>query len=211
MRIIRGMDEKEATKYYRGILEEYKNGQYLSGDHFNEFMGLLHRHPNYEEKVKNGVSDISVIHNKTGKVLCIIDDNGDTEIFSYLKCIRGNYISKRKSFINATWFLIKEYNFTYKKQYFKENEDENKQIICMETGEKITWKESFTIHREPSITKICDMFIEKNKIDLNNVLYTNDGNGHQFADKELSRNFLEFYKSVCNLKLVKKRSNKEDE
>ena len=94
--------KKVLIKKCQEILKRHRDGESLSNEEFGFIFNLLHSHPHYDEKTKDGIYDIIVRKNVRGArgitipyQFRMINKNGEEIPFSFYKCI-NNYNIKNE-------------------------------------------------------------------------------------------------------------------
>lgn len=200
--------KKDALLYFKNILNSYKFGEILNSADYEDVLSLLKTHKKAKEKIGSGVKEFKVdeIRYKT-KCFYIIRDDSMPDVFSYTKCINGNY-SPITKFSRTCRDLVGDDLRSVKLSYFKDRSKKGK-VKCQETGELSFWEELNVDHRQPNtFSVIVDRFIEVNKIDLSLVQYIEIIDSvYTFKDISLSKKFQEYHKLKANLRLVRKDKN----
>lgn len=200
--------KKDAHDHFKRILNSYAYGESLSEVDLLDVLALLHFHPRAEEKIGVGVCEIRVekIRYKT-KCFCIVRSDSSSDVFSYIKCINGEY-SPTAKFRRTCRDLVREDLRGVKQTYFMAHSKKGS-IQCQETGEWCSWEELNVDHRQPNtFSVIVDRFIEVNGIDVDAVNYSEVMDAvYEFEDESLRKAFREYHRSKANLRLVKKKRN----
>ncbi len=183
--------KKDAISFYKKILFNHKLGDFLSEKETEEIKELLKNHPDYEYKKGLGIKYIFVDSDGFGKGCFWIKRVDNTEIdFSFYTCINGKK-SVLQDFESACRRSIAEFIIDFK----------NKNGITKDKREHVD--------HEPPLTfsKIVDDFIKEKNIDLTKIEYDNSSTMTLFIDKKLEKDFYEYHKSVCKLRIISAKEN----
>lgn len=81
-------NQKEATAYFKAMLNRYRPGQRVSDEDGADLAALLKRHSEHQEKVGIGIAHFEVMSAEFGtKCFRIVRVDGTGEDFSYRHCI----------------------------------------------------------------------------------------------------------------------------
>ena len=81
-------NQKEATAFFKAMLNRYRPKQRVSGDDEADLAALLKRHTEYEEKVGLGIAHFEVMSAEFGtQCFRLVRVDGTGEDFSYPHCI----------------------------------------------------------------------------------------------------------------------------
>jgi hypothetical protein len=206
--------KKEATGYYRSILNSYSFGQSLNDSDFNDLTDLLNYNPLASENGTNATDDTVYITDiKVSKVQfntkCfeVFYNNAESRYISYLLCINNKSYSAADLFYAACRSAVNPDIHRVKSRYFKNSK--NRMAKCQETGILSKWEELVVDHRQPNtFSVIVDRFKELNNIDLDIIEYTSDNkNNIVFADNSLTEKFRQYHKEKANLRVVRRECN----
>jgi hypothetical protein len=82
------VNKKEATAYFKGMLNRYRPRQLISEEDATDLAALLKRHSEYEEKVGVGIDHFEVMSAEFGtQCFRLVRTDGTGEDFSYLHCM----------------------------------------------------------------------------------------------------------------------------
>ncbi len=200
--------KKDATGYYKGILNSYDFGETLNEYDFNEIKNLIQAHPDFENKFNFEINKILVAKVKYNtKSFQVVKNVSDRVVFSYLKCINGQY-KPRAKFNRACRDTVQEVLRNVKQKYFEKYSKKGR-VKCQETGKISRWEELVIEHRQPNtFSVIVDRFIEINNIDLKSIEYDEKNDGiYKFKDKNISERFMQYHKDKANLRIIRKEIN----
>ena len=200
--------KKDALNFYKGILNSYKFGDFLSEIDRLEIVELLKKHPDFKRKYSNGIKQVLVDKVKyNSKAFHVIDNDSNKEVFSYIKCINGQK-SPLTIFTNTCRDIVQEDINRVKLQYFRDNSKDGL-VKCQESHDLCKWKDLVIDHRQPNtFSVIVDRFIEINEIDITKVDYIEIFDGvYEFGDEALSNQFKSYHKEKANLRIVKREIN----
>jgi hypothetical protein len=201
--------QKDAVEYFKNILRGYSTGAFLSGQDLKDVLALLSLHPRASHKVGFGVRKIFVENNDYGnKCFNVQRIDGSIEDFSYLKCIRGEH-KPFTQFSNACRRAVKNDIVAFKVNYFWKNQNENKTIKCLESGEQITISEGHVDHVAPlTFSILVQQFIFIKNIILRQVEYRRRGIcGIEFADSGIKNDFQEWHSKNAILRVIRNTEN----
>lgn len=200
--------KKDAIQHYKEILNSYEFGDVLSDKDFLQLVDLINYRDDAEQKIGCGIKEITIDKGKyNSKSFKLIREDLSEEIFSYLRCINGEY-SHLSKFNKACRDLVAEQLRLVRLQYFKDNSVKGF-VKCQETGEACRWEDLNVDHRQPNtFSVIVDRFIEINNIKVEEVEYVEVMEAvYKFKDTDLNEKFKSYHKERANLRIVKKGLN----
>jgi hypothetical protein len=183
--------KKEAIFHYKKILFTHKLKDILTENETEELKELLKNHPDYEKKIGSGIKFIFTDSDGFGKGCFWIMRTDNTRIdFSFYTCINGKK-SVLQDFEAACRHSVTNFIIDFK----------NKNGIVKDKTEHVD--------HEPPLTfsKIVDNFIKEKSIDLTKIEYDNSSTMTFFKDKNLEKDFYEYHKSVCKLRIISAKEN----
>lgn len=196
-------NQNEIKNFTRNLL----NGEQLEfvkgSDEYNFLFDLFSCHHRAIEKLKDIDKAIIEMNSYGNKTFTIVDLNGDKKDISYLKCVHGkptpyNYFSR------AARNAVVSFVIAYKNKYFGDKYFST----CESTGQEISVDDCHVDHAPPNVfSKILLDFIEKYKIDLNNVEFDRTGESCFFIDKDLAESFYHYHENNAELRVVSKDWN----
>ena len=182
----------EMKRRCQEILKKHKDGESLDIWETQFIVTLLHSHPHYPEKVKNGIYDIIVRKNvkldegiTSPHQFRIIDKNGNEIPFSFYKCI-DNYNIKneiKKAFRKAIQHDI----YTFKIKNLN--------------------KKGVADHKIP-FQKILNDFLKQEGIKLKDVnIDLSSLTSPTITDKKLKRRWISYHRKHAILRIIPKEEN----
>lgn len=196
----------EATAFFRGMLNRYRDGQELTSDDDAILFELLQRHPQAEEKIGAGVKlfyrDSSPNHPTSCFHIERID--GTTTDFSYPTCISATSSTLAQQFYEACRNAVSENLTRQKNALFK---DAGGKMRCSKTGAMITIDEADYRHTIPKFREIVRDFIAENNITISSEIVTSSADMQyttRFVDLKIKNLFVRYHTAKANLAMFKK-------
>lgn len=228
--------KKDAIAHYRTILNSYDFGESLSDSDFDDLIDLLdYDYFNYlaeleatednveqelideielNESQENNDAEITIEDIKIARVQfntkcfeVFYSDETSTYI-SYLMIINNTKYTPEKLFYVACRNSIHTDIKAVKQEYFDKNSVKG-QVKCQETGILSKWTELVVDHRQPNtFSVIVDRFKEVNRIDLEIIEYTSNGQNHIiFKDESWTEQFRKYHTEKASLRIVRTECN----
>ncbi len=228
--------KKDAITHYRTILNSYDFGQSLNDSDFDDLIDLLYYdYFNYlaelettdesgeeetnnetetEESDENIEAEISIEYIKIARVQfntkCfeIFYSDKTSAYISYLMIINNTKYTPEKLFYVACRNSIHNDIKAVKQEYFDKNSAKG-QVKCQETGLLSKWIELAVDHRQPNtFSVIVERFKEVNRIELDVIEYTSNGQNHIiFKDDTWTEKFRRYHVEKANLRIVRTECN----
>lgn len=204
--------KKAAAEYIREILNNRELHLPLNDADTSFLLDLLTYHPNYKEKLGNGITSISIRLDEYGRnnQFYITRNDGSTTDFSYLTCLQQRDTSSIILFKEAARNAIHTQITDYKKEYFKQNQNSEGEVFCEETNRRVGYRECDVDHHPMSFNSIVENFIQLNTIDVNQVEYGGYGDNEQrksFVDKAIANSFSDYHQEIAILRIVSTEAN----
>lgn len=199
----RWFPSKAAIKQYcRDIIKATELNHLQRGKvdekHMPFLVGLVERHPNYEEKWGSGISYF-VVHGER-KGLAFIRTDHSQGIFSFLKAADGREWSPKAYFNSAARWAIRDTIVVFRDKRFGPHDE----IPSDLSGDPVTRETCHVDHHEPSFREIINEFCEKHdwkKMELA------DGFGKVFANAEDMELFRCFHDERAKLRILTAEEN----
>lgn len=228
--------KKDAVTHYRTILNSYDFEQSLNDSDFDDLIDLLdYDHFNYladtetaekvieqdiqleleltetneKSKVEITITDIKVAKVQFNtKCFEVIYSDESSGYISYLMIINKTKYTADKLFNIACRNSIHNDIHSVKQDFFDKNSAKG-QVKCQETGILSKWTELVVDHRQPNtFSIIVDRFKEVNKIDLDSIEFTSNGQNHViFEDDKWAESFKQYHKEKASLRIVRIECN----
>lgn len=196
--------KKSAKIKIKSIIDRYSPNSILVGDDFRTISDLIKYHPDSRKKIGPGINGIVVLNVPpyyNSKGFSIIRTDGSQTDFSYNKCLGVSVASKTK-FSRAARTAIGQTMIEFKRNIFSGN----KTLVCPMTGKQITPGTCHIDHAPPYyFSKIVDMFLLQNRIDVDLVKYKKRGDGSvviKFDSDDLGEAFIHFHNKLATLRAV---------
>lgn len=197
--------KKEATQFFKEMLENYTNGDKVSSvDDDNILFDLVQRHPEVEEKVGTGIEYFYKDRSPNHPTSCfhIKRNDGSTTDFSIKTCINNANPTLLQDFYSACRTAISPRLIEEKKQIFSYGE-----VPCSVTGELVAIDNSEYRHTQPRFRDIVKNFIFSENLEItSDMIVENDDMQYvtSFKSQELADKFNTFHAECSNLEIVKK-------
>jgi hypothetical protein len=193
-------------KYFKEMLNRYRDGEEISQDDDVILFELLQRHPEADEKIGEGVKCFyrskSIIHPTS--CFHIVRTDGTCTDFSYVSCISGRSSTLPQQFYEACRYAVSENLINDKKRLFGEA---GGTMRCTKTGDVITINESDYRHTTPKFREIVRNFIAVHKITISPEMISCGSDLQyvvKFKDSKIENLFKCYHKSISELAMFKK-------
>lgn len=203
--------KQEVSIHFKNMLHSYKVGDILNEEDKTQMFDLLLRHPNFYWKMSKGIKDfkIGLSYEWKKPAFEIIQEDGHTNDFSYIKCIKGKNPTRNQMFNEACREAVTVDILTFKKEFFKEN-DFPRCPIC--TGDlNFGWGNSEVDHVAPMVFRnIIRKFVYIYEIDINKIdvpLGVPGATRLKFSDRSFAEKFRVFHKEHATLRMVSPMGN----
>jgi len=202
----------DANKFFSGILKSSKLKTPLKNKNFSAVKALLLNHPDSDEKIGTGIDTLYADADTYGyRCFHVKRTDGSVESFSIKRCLNGEP-SDFVQFSRAARNTVGQEIYDKKVEFFKKNQNYNKEIQCPDTQEWISLNEAHVDHRIPSFSVICKTFIvNKEMVDekfLSKIEFVTDGvYGSWFKNKKLSDEFALYHRKSAVLRIIKAKEN----
>ena len=196
--------KKEATIFFKEMLESYSNGDTVSLIDDNILFDLIQRHPEVEEKIGVGIASFYKDRSPNHPTSCfhIKRNDGSSTDFSIKTCINNASPTLLQDFYSACRTAISSKLIEEKKQIFIDGE-----VPCAITGELVTSDASEYRHTQPRFRDIVNNFIiSESLIITNDMIVANADMQYitSFKNQELATKFNNFHSDCASLEIVKK-------
>lgn len=200
-----------AKDFFRKILNRYAIGHDLNQEDFEVLSELLERHPDYEEKLRHGISSIRVLPDDQNRNRCfwIVGENDELTDFSYLICINGEHRPIMQQISSACRTAVSEENTEYRRQFFEER---GGVATCSVSNQQIVFGNSVIDHQPPMVFNVivrafCAAdFPEGFPEDLIES-GTTSGTVTRFSDENISQRFRDFHNRLAVLRVIHRNAN----
>ncbi len=197
--------KKEATQFFKEMLESYNDGGRVSSiDDDNILFDLIQRHPEVVEKVGVGIDyfyrDLSPNHPTS--CFHIKRNDGSSTDFSIKTCINSANPTLLQDFYSACRTAVSSKLIEKKKQIFTHGE-----VPCSITGELVTSDDSEYRHTQPRFRDIVNNFILEENLEIASDMIVENADMRyitSFKNEELADKFNTFHSGCANLEIVKK-------
>ena len=194
----------EATKFFKDMLNRYRDGETLNQDDSKFLYELVLRHP--EIKIGVGVSRFYRDMTPDYPTSCfhLERPDGSKTDFSYKTCIDGYSTPLEQQFHQACRQSVSEELTRQKNTLFKES---GGTMLCSKTGVIITVDTAEYRHTEPKAIEIIRDFIATFKINITQDLIAPSKDmtyKSQLTDLEMERDFQKFHASKAHLAMFRK-------
>ena len=203
----------DVKKRASSILNSYEIGAFLSGNDLDFVLALLDNHPESTSKKGEGVKSIKIVPHeefgKKNKSFAIVRVDGTETDFSFMKCITPP--TPLGVFKQTCRRTIEFQIVSFKKKYFKDNEDSNGFIVCPITNELVNFENAHVDHQPPkTFDRLVEAFVQQFQIDISQVEIGGVADGdvvRYFVDKKLSVEWQEFHRRNADLRVVSEYAN----
>jgi hypothetical protein len=192
--------------YLKFVLNNQDTNQDLTGEWFDAVDGVLRLHNNYQEKVGAGEYNIFVQQctvNPRNKNFMIRREDGSTTDFSFYKALTpSNKASEVKA---ALRHLVQDQCIDFKNDYFEKYATGRGQVLCAETGLKVTKKASHLDHYPLQFDEIVSRWFKLHKLKLSDIQLSPhyDNQRHPtITDEYLAQTFYDYHLEVANYRVV---------
>jgi len=214
------LSKKEASEYYKQILNKYECNTLLKKEDFLDVLALSMLNSSSSQLIRKDKKT----NNKTGSIIsiCVVElkyktkcfeltfDDNSKKTISYTKRINRPIDIFHKTFTTVCRSVVQEDLRLVKQQYFDTNSKKG-YVKCQETNILSLWEELVVDHRQPNtLSIIIDRFIEINKIDITKIEYISGGKGElglAFYDSAITNGFKKYHKEKALLRIVRKECN----
>jgi hypothetical protein len=196
----------DATAFFKGMLAQYADGEFLNSGDEDILYELLQRHPEADEKIGVGVKAFFRMKSPDHPTSCfhvLRIDESKTD-FGYSACITGRAPSLRSQFYEACRRSVVA-ELMYQKQRLFDLSPGG--ISCVRTGELTTIHTSEYRHTSPQFREIVLEFIQvKNLVISPSMVTISQDMQYQtvFTDPRMAHDFVQFHASLARLKIFKK-------
>jgi hypothetical protein len=205
----------ELKTFVKAILHKYEIGVSIRNPDLDFISLLLKRHPEYSEKVGNGIQSIVVRKDKAwGKTKCfyIVRIDGTYTDFSYIHCIDNDTSQESiKMFKASARNAVSGQVIEYLKDYFKYGLDSENHFVCEISKIKVHKDQAHVDHIPPiTFAKIVKDFIKSRNIDPAQIEFVGFNDNEfkkQFKNENLKTDFQNYHRQVAKLRVVGKREN----
>lgn len=196
--------QKDLAAYVSALLRRYWGPVQLQDDEATFMSELLLRHPSAEEKIGCGLKAIWIKRNGTfGNGFYVERTDGTFIDFSYKQCIRPfTHASKAKFAFRRA---IVDQVIEVKSAAFGDADT----ILCMETGEPITWQMAHVDHEPPlTFAALLIEYTSLRAIDLNTIeLYEPKGGIGSLLPPEIEADWAEWHRQRAKLRVISAEAN----
>ncbi len=196
--------KKEATQFFKEMLENYNDGDTVSSIDDNILFDLIQRHPEVKEKVGVGISYFYRDQSPNHPTSCFHikrNDESNTD-FSIATCINSANPTLLQDFYSACRTAVSSKLIEEKRQLFIHGE-----VPCSITGELVTSDNAEYRHTQPRFRDIVNNFVIEENLEIaSNMIVENADMQYvtSFEDSDLAEKFNTFHSRCANLEIVKK-------
>jgi len=206
--------KKEATAYFRSILQSAAFEVELSGSDFADVESLLSCHPDAAEKIGVGIAALYVGPDPYGgRCFHLRRVDESTEHFSFPRCLNGEPPARTR-FSNAARLAVQSDIAEFREMVFKDPTLCSEGFVrCAKTGAWVSSTAAHIDHAYPlTFSRIVRDFISARHINLDEFsFYEHTGlYGCVFSDPALVEDFRQYHKQVADLQVVTRESNLQD-
>ncbi|RWX51540.1 hypothetical protein VU01_11194 [Candidatus Electrothrix marina] len=200
------LTQGEATKFFKDMLNRYRDEEKINNEDGKLLFELLQRHP--EDKIKDKVAYFFRRHSPDQPTSCfhIMRTSGEPTDFSYPKCIKGTSPTIEEYFYKACRVAVSHYLIIKKNELFDIGN-----VFCCQTREEVTKETSEYRHTNPPFKKIIEEFIAINNISISCEMFFADADMQysvRFTDDKLSKKFISFHQEKAVMGIFKKGTSK---
>lgn len=213
--IINGIEfkfQKNATEYFKNMLERYRNGQTVKDDDHNMLLALLERHPEADKKIGCGVKRL--YKDKTDmptSCFWIERTDGSKTDFSYRTAISAKGKSLYQEFLEACRNAVQDDLKLTKEKFFEKFADEDGKVECDISGDKIAIYESHLDHQKPlTFQVIVNTFVAANDIEIKRQMLSISQDAQcqtTIVDLNLKDKFRRYHHKIAQLRIIKAAHN----
>lgn len=199
--------QQELIVYVRSILGRYRVGQALDLFDYPFMLDLLRRHPDAEQKIGCGASEIYVGETPAYHTRCffLIREDGSETDFSYLECIRATPHANKVRL--ALRYAVDPQILAYKQAAFATTDV----VICPDTGERLVFATAHADHRAPlTFERLVELFLAAEGLvfdDIEVIPSTDLTYRDELADPALVARWVAFHQSHAQLEIVSATAN----
>lgn len=165
--------KKSVIEYIRkNILYEYDIGSILSSEHFDFMMDLLLHHPWKEQKIGDGIENVSVMVSPEWgtRCFCLRRKDGSVTDFSFKECLSPSTLIK--DFKKACRAIIDSCMRDYKQEYYNKHQKDDKTIICPVLHIPIDKEDAEVDHKPPkTFDFLVKKFMDENEIEIKKDIF----------------------------------------
>jgi hypothetical protein len=191
----------------RAIISRYADDVPLDDADRDFLVALLEYHRHRDQKIGVGVRAITVRTNHPGATrgFWLARCDGSCTDFSWVKCVFPP--AAHTDLLRAMRHAIRHQVRAFKQQYFASRT----QASCPVTGDIITLRNHHIDHEPPLTFKVlAGRFLDERGLASEAVALRGSGDGAfypEFADTGLEREWQEFHRVHCRLRVVSKQAN----
>lgn len=203
---------KAARDHYSAVLHGYEIGEELTlADHY-DVLALLQRHPWRDQKIGAGASHFTVertLYGQRGFFVHRVD--GSCTDFSYLTCIRGDHQPPKTKVLTALRAVVSLDILEAKRAYFDANRVTFEHVVCVATGQLITFDDAHADHEAPwTFEVLAESFAASKNMSLDSIKLNQIGDmqiGPGSIDPALAAEFRSYHNRLARIRVVAKTYN----
>ena len=205
----------DAQKYFKAMLDSYKDDERVSDEDNKHLLALLSRHPESERKISAGIDYFYRQRNPNfpSSGFWFARTDGTTDDFNYRMCVSGKAKTPYAEFAAAARWAIRLDIARAKKQAFKQYADSDGLVECEVTGSMVSTDDCEIDHAPPfTFEAILRSFLAANCITPNHNMIdksVNDGGRAHFKSDGMYWRFRQYHHTLARLRVVSKDANKE--
>lgn len=204
--------QKEATKFFKDMLNRYRDNETVNNEDYEILLNLIERHPEAEQKIGCGIKRFYRAQTDMPTSCFWLErEDGTCTDFSYGSCVRAKGKTLFQEFMEACRDAVKDDLIETKNTYFSDNADKEGKVECAITGEKITEEESHLDHMKPlTFQVIVTTFIKANNIIIDRNMLSDSHDGQfqtTFVNQEIKERFRNYHNGVAVLRVIRKGVN----
>lgn len=200
--------KKACREHFQAMLYRYEVNRRLNDKDLQEFLWLLERHPESDQKIGAGVSFIAVEMHPvfiTQRCFRIYRVDGSRTDVSFLSCVNGTAKPLLTRWIEAMRNEISGQIIAFKQQCFAESSE----LQCEITGQIVNWHNSHVDHIVP-FADIANMFFQDMGIAPSaSALEEPQDNQYQerFTDATIAGKWAAYHMAKARLRIVTANAN----
>ena len=198
----------KAINFYKGIRDQYENGECISETHQKYLIDLVAIHHDSKVKVGRGISHFTVEldseFRRTRHFMIHRKDGSQTDV-SFHSAIKGP--NRRRDLLEALRRAVEDQIVNFKLNEFSLELE----LTCPLTGEVLDFKNCHVHHESPmTFIRLVGKWLKQESLDLNEVEIT-PSEDNQIVNKMTNQSQLEsweqFHKEASTLRLLSKLGN----